>query len=70
MNTIFWICVELMRIGSAYLGITYQELNVILFVVVHPLITFIIFIIALRYRRLYKQYKYLTKQYELYKKGN
>jgi mannose/fructose/N-acetylgalactosamine-specific phosphotransferase system component IID len=57
MDTIFWICVQLMVIGAAMLGITYQQLNVILFVILHPAITFLFFVIMLRYRRLYKQYK-------------
>lgn len=30
MDTIFWICVKLMQIGSDMLGISYQHLNVIL----------------------------------------
>lgn len=39
MKTIFNICVELMIIMSDMIGITYQQLNVLLFVILHPVIT-------------------------------
>ena len=32
MDTIFWACVETLRIAANHLGITYQELNVWIFV--------------------------------------
>jgi predicted tellurium resistance membrane protein TerC len=51
MNTIFWICVELMVRASKMLGITYQELNVILFVFLHPMITLIIWFKYKKYKR-------------------
>lgn len=69
MNTIFWICVEIMRHMSAAMGITYQELNVLLFVVLHPAITLIMIIIISKYRTKIKIYKQIIKDYELYKKS-
>jgi Flp pilus assembly protein TadB len=39
MDFIFWICVRLMVIISHALGITYQLLNVLLFVILHPALT-------------------------------
>jgi len=51
MDTIFWICVELMIRTSKMLGITYQELNVILFVFLHPIITLIIWFKYKKYKR-------------------
>jgi uncharacterized membrane protein YbaN (DUF454 family) len=53
MDTIFWICVEIMRVGAGILGITYQQLNVILFVLLHPAITLIIFMKYRKYKKLY-----------------
>jgi len=53
METVFWICVKIMQIISNILGITYQELNVILFVIVHPLITTIFFVLYLKHKRNY-----------------
>lgn len=44
MDTIFWICVKIMQLMSNALGITYQLLNVILFVILHPAITVILYL--------------------------
>ena len=53
METIFYICVKIMQVMSNALGITYQQLNVILFVILHPMITIY----------LYYQYKTYKKRY-------
>jgi len=57
MDTIFWICVEIMRELSDLLGISYQAFNVWLFVIVHPIITLYFVYQYLRYKRKYKQCK-------------
>jgi hypothetical protein len=57
MDTIFWICVKIMQVGSNILGITYQQFNVILFVFLHPAITLYLFWRYRRYKRLYTQLK-------------
>jgi len=47
-----------MQIGSHDLGITYEEFNVILFVIIHPLITLLLLIWYIRHtikRGLYKR---------------
>ena len=54
MDTIFWICVKIMQSMSSLLGITYQQLNVILFVIIHPAITGVLFWYYLKYKRLWK----------------
>ena len=54
MDTIFWICVKIMQIMSDMLGVTYQELNVILFVILHPIITIVLFYLYRKYKKLYK----------------
>lgn len=43
----FWICVQIIIKVSAVLGITYQQLNVILFVILYPAITLLFFILFL-----------------------
>ena len=53
MDTIFWICVKIMQAMSNMLGITYQELNVILFVILHPALTLILFFKYKKYKRLW-----------------
>lgn len=52
-NTVFYWCVKLLEIYSAKLGITYEELNVWLFVIIYP----ILFLILLTYG-LYFHVKY------------
>ncbi|NEM96299.1 hypothetical protein [Pontibacter burrus] len=54
METIFWICVQLMVMGAKLLGISYQQLNVILFVILPPAITAFFWYQYRRYKRKYK----------------
>lgn len=39
MNDVFYICVALLRWGAHHLNMTYEELNIWIFVVIHPLLT-------------------------------
>jgi Flp pilus assembly protein TadB len=55
MEMIFWICVKIMQIMANMLGITYQQLNVILFVIIHPAITVFLWIKYRKYKRLWKE---------------
>ena len=50
INAYFSWCVHLLQDMSAWMGISYQELNVWVFVVIHPLITLLLayWIITLR----------------------
>lgn len=57
MNTVFDICVEIMKVMSAFLGITYEQLNVWLFVILHPLVTLILWFQYRKYKRLYEENK-------------
>ena len=57
MDTIFWICVKIMQVMSKMLGITYQQLNVILFVILHPAITLILYVKYRKYKRLWQEQK-------------
>lgn len=36
MDTVFWICVEILKVGSSILGISYQALSAWIFVIIHP----------------------------------
>jgi hypothetical protein len=51
MDTIFWICVRLMQLGSQALGISYQAINVLLFVLIHPAITIYFYLQFRKYKR-------------------
>lgn len=44
MNETFDWCVEFMIDGAHFLGITYKEFNVWLFVIIHPAITLMLII--------------------------
>ena len=55
MDTIFWICVKIMQLMSSALGITYQQLNVILFVILHPAITVILYTKYRKYKKLWEE---------------
>lgn len=57
MDTIFWICVKIMQVMSKMLGITYQQLNVILFVILHPAITLILYAKYRKYKKLWQEQK-------------
>lgn len=65
MDTIFWICVKIMQVMSKMLGITYQQLNVILFVILHPTITLILYVKYRKYKKLWeeRQKQHTTEQF-------
>ena len=56
MNKIFDLCVRLLIALAAPLGITYKEINVLLFVIIWPVITLALIVIVIlqqsRIRRL------------------
>lgn len=62
MDTIFWICVKIMQVMSGIFGITYQELNVLLFVIIHPTLTLAFIFLYMKYKRLYIKQCNKTKQ--------
>ena len=51
INAYFSWCVHLLQDMSAWMGISYQELNVWVFVVIHPLITLLLSYWIIRLRR-------------------
>jgi len=65
MDTIFWICVKIMQVMSKMLGITYQQLNVVLFVILHPAITLILYVKYRKYKKLWEeqQKQHTTEQF-------
>jgi hypothetical protein len=50
MDQIFNICVQIMVVSAHMLGLSYQQWNVILFVIIHPLITLILLGLVLYYK--------------------
>ncbi len=54
MNDFFNLCVHILKVSADFCGMTYQEINIWLFVIIHPLITLALFvwlIIALKKNR-------------------
>ena len=45
MKSVFWYCVDILNAVSSWLGITYEELNIWIFVVVHPALTIFLLIL-------------------------
>lgn len=65
MDEIFWICVRIIEVMSNMLGITYEELNIWLFVIIHPIITLIFIILYIKYKILYSKSKIKLNNNEL-----
>ncbi len=55
METLFWICVRLMVALSHLLGVSYPQLNVLLFVVLHPALTVFLFWKYRKYKKLWEE---------------
>ena len=53
MDFIFWVCVRLMVVTAHLLHISYQQLNVLLFVLLHPALTLFLFWRYRVYKRRY-----------------
>ena len=51
VDYLFWTGVEILKITAAWLGITYQELNVYFFIIFHPLLTLLFLLLWLNARR-------------------
>jgi len=45
LTMIFTLCVELMRYFSSITGLSYKEINVLLFLVIQPLLVLVFFIL-------------------------
>lgn len=57
MDKLFWFCVDLIYRISNITGLTYEEVNIWLFVIIHPLISIILLILCVRYIKLYRKLK-------------
>ena len=59
ISSVFYHCDEILLDGAKYLGVTYKELNVWVFVVLHPLLTISLLLIVLIQQRVH--YRTLRK---------
>jgi len=50
MNNVFDVCVQIMIWFAPLVGLTYKELNVWLFVIIHPLITLFFICLTVYYK--------------------
>lgn len=44
MEKLFWVCVQIMKDLALITGYSYEEINIIIFVIIHPAITLLLFI--------------------------
>lgn len=57
MGVLFDICVQIMIVGAKFLGITYKEFNIWLFVIIHPIITLYFFWLYRKYKKKFNNAK-------------
>ena len=67
MKTVFWYCVDILNAVSSWLGVTYEELNIWIFVIVHPMLTLFLMVLILSFnmtndRKLFQVVKSELKQ--------
>jgi len=51
VHDLFWLCVNIMKFICEQTGISYEALNIWLFVIIHPLVTLLLLFWVLRLRR-------------------
>lgn len=57
MNDLFYQCVDIIKFISKISGFTYEEVNIILFVIIHPLITLILLVYIIILKRKLSTYQ-------------
>ena len=66
MNKIFWMCVDALNAWADLMGWTYEELNIWIFIVIHPLLTlFLFFVVWLQRRSHYRHVQRLQARWTL-----
>lgn len=55
MHDLFYFCVDVLRKIAGLTGLTYEEANIWIFVIIHPLITLIFILLFIIYYKKYKQ---------------
>ena len=51
VDYIFWMGVKLLKVAADIMGMTYQEINVYLFIILHPALTIFFFLLWVFERR-------------------
>ena len=57
MNELFDLCVAILYWISDVTGLTYKEANIWIFVIIHPLLTIVLFYYVIRLRKQVKNLK-------------
>ena len=57
IDSLFDLCVFILEYCSSLLGMTYKELNVYIFVFIHPLITLVLFIMLVKAKTRLRHHK-------------
>ena len=61
MNYLFYRCVEFMHDLASFTGLTYEEVNIWLFVIIHPIITLLLIIYIIKLKLTIKNQKSYDK---------
>lgn len=56
MNTLFDFCVQVLKDLESLTGISYEALNIWIFVIIHPLLTIYLFYLYRKYKKRYKAF--------------
>lgn len=57
MNEFFQLCVDIIKYISSVTGYSYEEVNIYLFVIIHPIITIVFYMKYFKYKLKYKTLK-------------
>ncbi|EIJ38785.1 hypothetical protein JoomaDRAFT_1778 [Galbibacter orientalis DSM 19592] len=58
MKELFNICVDILKDLSGYFDISYEVINILLFVIIHPLITAILLFMVINLLRKNRRYRH------------
>lgn len=56
MVKIFWWCVDFLDAWAKAWGLTYEELNIYLFILLHPAVTLVLLILLIKSKRAHKRH--------------
>lgn len=56
MNDFFQVCVDIIKYIGSITGFTYEEVNIYLFVIIHPIITLALLILFIIYFKKYQKH--------------
>lgn len=62
MNYIFDLCVKLLSVASSFIGLTYKEINVVVFCIIWPILTAYLVFTLIKQKREIRNLKNILKK--------